>query len=189
MNPATAQKAIYVLCNYSLILQSKVEVGDALSDFAADSLLVDEEEDAAQQARRVHALRRGKLLDEHEDLSGNEGSDFDSDEEHDEEAGEEHSPQEIRWNLSAGLKVLPKPDRLGDEAVGMLIFMRWPEYGWLLGTITHRITNATPRLFARYNFRVRWSDGWENHKLLLDNYEGGASAPYNSWVLLEKESV
>ena len=34
--------------------------------------------------------------------------------------------------------------------------------------------------------RIKWFDGWENHKLLLDNYNSGPLAPYNSWVLLAK---
>ncbi len=29
-------------------------------------------------------------------------------------------------------------------------------------------------------------DGWENHKLNLDDYNSGPAAPYNSWVLLDK---
>ena len=36
-------------------------------------------------------------------------------------------------------------------------------------------------------FRLKWFDGWENHKLNLDNYLHGSSAPYGAWVLLEKE--
>ena len=62
-------------------------------------------------------------------------------------------------------------------------------YGWLVGKINEKFTSATPRLFAKFNFRVKWFDGWENHKLLLDNYNSGPSAPFNSWVLLEKEAA
>ena len=36
-------------------------------------------------------------------------------------------------------------------------------------------------------YRIKWFDGWENHKLNLDNYNSGLAAPYNSWALLEKE--
>ena len=43
-----------------------------------------------------------------------------------------------------------------------------------------------PALFKKFNFRVKWFDGWENHNLLLDNYNSGPMAPYNSWVLLAK---
>ena len=67
--------------------------------------------------------------------------------------------------------------------------MRWPAHGWLVGKINEKFTSATPRLFAKFNFRVKWFDGWENHKFLLDNYNSGPSAPFNSWVLLEKEAA
>ena len=42
-------------------------------------------------------------------------------------------------------------------------------------------------LFAKFNYRIKWFDGWENHKLNLENYNSGPAAPYNSWALLEKE--
>ena len=65
--------------------------------------------------------------------------------------------------------------------------MRWDTpYGWLIGKVSERFTPSTPRLFAKYNYRIKWFDGWENHKLILDNYSGGVAAPYQSWVLLEK---
>ena len=41
----------------------------------------------------------------------------------------------------------------------------------------------------KFNYRVKWFDGWENHKFSLDNYGGGPIAPYKSWVLLEKAAV
>lgn len=185
MNPTTAQKAIFVLCNYGM-LQAKVELGDGLADFGG-SVLLEEEEDDRIRAKRVHALRRGRILSE-DDLDGGEMEEEDSnDEDLEHEAREDGLPrQEVRWHLEDGLEVLEKPSSLGDEAVGKLIYMRWESYGWLLGTITSRISVRTPRLHAKYNFRVRWFDGWENHMLLLDNYQGGANAPYNSWVLLQK---
>lgn len=40
--------------------------------------------------------------------------------------------------------------------------------------------------FEKFNYRIKWFDGWENHKLLLDNYGGAPTSPYNSWVLLSK---
>ena len=52
-----------------------------------------------------------------------------------------------------------------------------------------RFDSSTPRLFKNFNYRVKYSDGWENHKLLLENYNSGASAPYNSWVLLERPAA
>ena len=80
-----------------------------------------------------------------------------------------------------------KPEKLDDSLIGKLILMRWVDYGWLVGKITDRFTPSTPRLFAKFNYRVKWFDGWENHMLILDNYNSGLSAPYLSWALLEKE--
>ena len=51
----------------------------------------------------------------------------------------------------------------------------------------HQALFLKPRLFAKFNYRIKWFDGWENHKLNLDNYNSGLAAPYNSWALLEKE--
>ena len=65
--------------------------------------------------------------------------------------------------------------------------MEGAPHGWLLGKVSEKFTTRTPRLFAKFNYRVKWFDGWENHKLNLDNYLHGSSAPYGAWVLLEKE--
>ena len=74
---------------------------------------------------------------------------------------------------------------------GKTIYLRWERpRGWLVGNDRgkfHPTTQATPRLFAKFNYRIKWFDGWENHKLDLDNYNSGLAAPYNSRVLLEKE--
>ena len=43
--------------------------------------------------------------------------------------------------------------------------------------------------YKKYNFRIKWFDGWENHKLNLDDYLPGSTAPYKAWVLLEKRVV
>lgn len=191
MNPATAHKAIFVLCNYGL-LKSSVELGDGFDEFGG-SILLEEEESDRVTAARVHALRRGRILSEDDVVDENEeleGSDSSPDTDEEGEGAAAVAPRaEVRWSqLDEGLVPLDKPSSLGEEAVGKLIFMRWENFGWLLGTITQRITRETPRLHAKYNFRIKWFDGWENHQLLLDNYEGGASAPYNSWVFLAKRS-
>ena len=51
--------------------------------------------------------------------------------------------------------------------------MRWVKYGWLVGKISEKFTTATPsmtpRLFNKFNYRIKWFDGWENHMLILDN--------------------
>ena len=81
-----------------------------------------------------------------------------------------------------------KPATLDASLVNAKIFMRWEApHGWLVGVITEKFTNATPRLFAKFNYRIKWFDGWQNHSLILDNYLQGPTAPYHSWVLLEKE--
>ena len=107
-----------------------------------------------------------------------------------EEAEEVAARREVKWYLPEGLVVSPKPTKLDDKLVGSLIFMRWDApHGWLVGKVTEMFTPATPLLFEKFNYRVKWIDGWESHKLLLDNYMGGPTAPYKSWVLLEKEVV
>ena len=93
--------------------------------------------------------------------------------------------REVKWYLPDGLQTKAKPMVLDASLVGAIIFMRWENYGWLTGTISEKFTKDTPRLFAKYNFRVKWFDGWENHMLILDNYNHGPTAPFNSWVLLE----
>ena len=37
--------------------------------------------------------------------------------------------------------------------------MRWEKYGWQLGRITDIVTNATPRVFKKFNYRIIWADG------------------------------
>ena len=52
--------------------------------------------------------------------------------------------------------------------------MRWEEYGWQLCRITDIITNATPRVFKKFNYRIIWADGGSNQgaskKLSVENY-------------------
>ena len=92
----------------------------------------------------------------------------------------------MKWSLPEGLVIAEKPATLDDSLVGAIIFMRWVKYGWLVGKISEKFTTATPRLFSKFNYRIKWFDGWENHMLILDNYSSGLSAPYKSWCLLEK---
>ena len=64
--------------------------------------------------------------------------------------------------------------------------LNWETYGWQLGKITDVVDRSTPRLFAKYNFRVVWADRSKGPaKLAVDNYGGGSTARLNSWVLLE----
>ena len=46
------------------------------------------------------------------------------------------------------------------SSASKLVYIRWePPHGWSLGTITHKITSATPRLFKKFNFKVKYIDG------------------------------
>jgi len=88
------------------------------------------------------------------------------------------------------MRVRAKPTVIDASLVGCTIFMRWPApHGWLLGKLTERfITPQTPRLYAKFNVRIRWIDGWENHNLLLDNYLQGPNAPVYAWVVVDKDA-
>ena len=33
--------------------------------------------------------------------------------------------------------------------------MRWEKYGWQLGRITDIVTNATPHVFNKFNYRIK----------------------------------
>ena len=168
-------------------------------------MLVEETVAEELQGKRLHALRRGHIItddelavDEDEEETGEEalgtggggGGGGEEAEVEAEEAEEVATRREVKWHLPEGLVMSPKPTKLDDKLVGSLIFMRWDApHGWLVGKVKEMFTPATLRLFAKFNYRVKWIDGWENHKLLLDNYMGGPLAPYKSWVLLEKEVV
>ena len=78
--------------------------------------------------------------------------------------------REVKCSLPEGLVVAEKPARLDDSLVGALIFMRWVNYGWLVGKISEKFTTATPRLFNKFNYRIKRFDGWENRMLILDSY-------------------
>ena len=55
-------------------------------------------------------------------------------------------------------------------------------------------THARRKTICRLSFGSRgaakrsWTDGWTNNLLKLDQYEGGPTAPYGSWVILTKAS-
>lgn len=188
MRREVASKAAFVLNNYNL-MHKEVDLGDCISDFAG-SFLVDDEVREELQAKRVAALRRGILLTDAELMegdanSGGQVSDSDDDGDGDER---QHAPaNEIMWGqLPEGLVVAAKPTHLGDELVRQIIYYRWKKFGWLIGTIVQKFDSSTPRLLAKFNYRIEWMDGWENHNLMLDNYMCGADAPYDSWVLLRK---
>ena len=67
--------------------------------------------------------------------------------------------------------------------------MRWEEYGWQLCRITDIITNATPRVFKKFNYRIIWADGGSNQgaskKLSVENYRhAGQMLATSSWAIL-----
>ena len=100
--------------------------------------------------------------------------------------------REVKWAPLVGLKVLPKPAKLDASLVGKFVYFRWESpVGWVLGTIKEEITQATPRLYKKFNYRVAWivdkSKGPAS--LPLNNYSHGPTAPYNSWCLLEKDEA
>ena len=148
-------------------------------------------------AKRQHQLRRHRIITDAE-LLEEEGEEGEKDDSSDDDSvagvgagGEEDLTQrEIKWSsLPDGLTVSAKPLVLDDSLCGKNIYMRWDApHGWLLGTISVKFDQSTPRLVQKFNYRVKWFDGWENHKLTLDNYLSGSSAPYQSWVLIEKDS-
>ena len=60
-----------------------------------------------------------------------------------------------------------------------------PSFPSSSGKITAIITNDTPRLAKKFNYRVVWNDGTRGPaKLAVDNYGHGANARFNSWVIL-----
>ena len=64
--------------------------------------------------------------------------------------------------------------------------MRWETFGWQLGKILDVITQDTPRLFKKFNFRCQWADRSKGPAMLgVANYGHGTMARFNSWVILE----
>ena len=103
---------------------------------------------------------------------------------------EDAEGSEVLWGLPDGLKVKSKPLVLDAALVGCLVYIRWASFGWCVGMIKEKFTIATPRLFAKFNYRVLYigERAWKNHQLTLENYHSGPLAPYTSWCLLEKEA-
>ena len=100
---------------------------------------------------------------------------MDGEEEDGEDVGGSAEGREVKWGLlPEGLHIASKPDALDASLIGRLIYMRWnAPHGWLLGTIKEKFDASTPRLYKKFNYRIKWFDGWENHKLILDNYVSG----------------
>lgn len=214
IKPGRMMKSIFSVCNYDLLRKgpdmddSSPDVADLVGGESSSSVFVDEDVDEELHAVQLHALRRGRIITDSELTARGEGSDSEegsgpeegeggssADEDEAEASGE--APQggrsrtrrvEQPWNIADDLQVAEKPTSLTAELEGKLIYIRWKSHGWCLGKVKQKFTIETPRLFAKFNYRVQYSDGWENHLLMLDNYEGGSGAPYKSWVLLEKKA-
>ena len=77
LEPMRAAKAVFVLSNYGLMHRG-VDLGNSLADFS-DSMLVEETVAEELQGKRLHALRRGRIItddelavDEDEEETGEE---------------------------------------------------------------------------------------------------------------------
>ena len=139
-----------------------------------------------------HTLRRTTLIfnDINDDASGN-GSEDGGEEGGEGEEGEEgeEGPQAtpVTWSVPDGFKVADEPEVLDKSLIGQKVYMRWEKYGWQLGKITDVVTQKTPQLFKKFNFRVIWSDGGKGPvKLDAASYACGPDARFNSWVVLEE---
>ena len=53
-----------------------------------------------------------------------------------------------------GFKIAPEPAVLDGSLVDCAVYMRWELYGWQMGKITGLVTNATPRLIKKFNYRT-----------------------------------
>ena len=96
---------------------------------------------------------------------------------------------EITWEVPSGFTVADEPAMLDVRLVGKSVYMRWEKFGWQLGKIYEQITRSTPRLYAKFNYRIVWSDGARGPaKLAVDNYAFGEHAAYSSWVILSPEA-
>jgi hypothetical protein len=93
----------------------------------------------------------------------------------------------VNWSVPDGFDVAAEPDKLDASLVGQYVYMRWEKYGWQLGKISDVITNKTPKLFKKFNFRLVWSDGHKGPAALAaERYASGPEARFNSWVILTK---
>ena len=197
-------KAIYVFSNYNL-REHKQSAGDAFSAFTSTNPAGAQQQ--AEEEKDQHCgntLRRGNLIFKDVTSDGDD-SDSDGDEgEQDEEGGDapdapgearegeegqvrSRGVKEVSWSVPDGFEVADEPSKLDDTLVGSSVYMRWEKYGWQLGRITDIVTNATPRVFKKFNYRIIWADGSKGPaKLSVENYGHGSDACYNSWAILSR---
>ena len=96
-------------------------------------------------------LRRGRRITD--DTRSSEES-----EESEEEGEGSDKPDPVAWSMPDGFTLGAEPSKLDASLVGKHIYMRWKDYGWQLGKVYEQITNANPRLFKKFNYRVVWAD-------------------------------
>ena len=95
-------------------------------------------------------------------------------------------------SVPPGFEVVDEPARLDQSLIGERVYLRWEKYGWQLGKITDVITEKTPQLFKKYNFRVMWADGTKgptkahSRNLCIRRCYGDA-ARHDSWVILKEK--
>ena len=195
MDETRAMKAIFVYSNYNL-RDHKQSAGDALSAFNSTGAQQQAEAETETEKHTSNTLRRGNLIfkdvNSDEDDSDSDGDAGEPGEDapgaaDDGEEGQRRSRgvQEVSWSVPDGFKVADEPSKLDASLVGSSVYMRWEKFGWQLGRISDVVTNATPRLVKKFNYRIVWSDGSKGPaKLSVENYGYGSDARNNSWAIL-----
>ena len=196
MEEKRATKAAYVFSNYNL-LNHKQTAGDSFAAFKAPDSAGEQAAAAAEKdPYSRYTLRRGILIfndvTEHDSGSDGEESVDEEDEggaggaegdEGEEGAARSRGISEARWSIPDGFSVATEPSTLDGSLVNSAVYMRWDIYGWQMGKITSEVTNATPRLAKKFNYRIVWADGTKGPaKLQVGNYGHGSHARYSSWV-------
>ena len=91
---------------------------------------------------------------ESEEEEGEEGGGEEGGEEGDDGATGVNRVTEVKWSVPEGFKVANEPEKLDGSLIGDYLYLRWERYGWQIGKITAEITNATPRLFKSFHYRI-----------------------------------
>lgn len=198
LQPARAMKLVYINNNYDLLAHKHMS-GGSYGEFSARAPPADDDAEFDDGVNKlgidsVHVLRRGNLIFAETQVGGAEDSSDEGDEgdegESDDDEADGANVNEVTWSLPSGFSLAPEPLALDRSLIGKHLFMRWQTFGWQLGKIVDIITQATPRLFRKFNYRILWSDGSKGPAMLdLSNYGHGVHARYDSWVLLDRAEV
>ena len=125
-------------------------------------------------------LRRGRRITD--DTRSSEES-----EESEEEGEGSDKPDPVAWSMPDGFTLgaelqARRLDR-GQAHLHALEGLRLAA-GQVLGKVYEQITNANPRLFKKFNYRVVWADNAKGPtSLRVENYAHGSDAALDSWVL------